>query len=248
MDEKYLYNSIKRPWHSPIKILNAGIKLYDIFGEAIDNRGEFQRVREGKAVAIMLLGFYLKDNQNSKNKQYMQYYDEGSSPDYVTMYPTEVPNKPIEGVFFEVEVVEFGKHSETDFVNFLTTKKLSALESKKGYDEKTHILCDVSKTTLVPPAHQINEELKKINPKSKVLYVGRTSPDKPVYSLVSVWPEVGSQENIDLEALSRTYPGPHNVRFKKSSKRFLDFERSNEPTINEFEIFGLDESYLRKKY
>ncbi len=237
----YIYDAYSRPWHSPKRVLISVLRIYKTFGDVVNYAGDFKRVREGKAVALMLLGHFV-DNQAA---YFMQYCTE-NSPDYVTVRQKERENKYIMGEFVEVEVVEYGEQTSQPLGEFLINSKLDPKKSGKSYDDKTTILCDITRHTEIPSYQALHDELAVINPKPQVFLTGHNA-NEGLYKLMGIWPNVAVVP-FNLNDVLRAYPPPNNVLFSKSTAEIIKFTPYSGDSPSDLEVFGLDAKVLEKKY
>lgn len=238
-----IFDITKYTWHSPRYILICFDRILAAFGEVVYSHGEFKKVREIKAVAILLLGLY-----KLQNIPYLLQISRDTSPDVITLRLREAKDISVEAQRQTVEVVTYGHFSDKGILEFLINTKLSPEKAKKSYDDKTVILCEITKQIRLPPYKLMFEELKKINPRPVVFTLGKISQDKHIYQICQIWPEIDFLTDIDMIELANSYPKPHNTRFIKSASKKVTIAPSVLPKPNEFEVFGLDKAKLYKKF
>lgn len=231
----------KYPWFSPTYVLHAHADIVRLFGqEIIDTKTEFQRVEEMRKTAVMVLALHKRTGV----RLLMQASRE-TFPDVLTLELIESLDKPVHGSYQTVEVVDFGKNGEQDVAQFLLDIKLKS--KKKAYDEKTMILCYINKSFHANFA-EIHKKLKNETFKPKIVYLLGRIEDSQDYMLTQIYPEV-AHVRIDALAQSKIYPKPYHSTFTLSSKKKIEFTKVAgvaRPTA--FEVFGLNEAELRKKY
>jgi hypothetical protein len=237
----YIFDSGLYPWHSPRYVLEAYDSLIQTFNDQALGSKDFEKAREARLVAISLLGIH-----ELTKRHYLMQVSRENSPDIVTMFRAELKGMPVHGFFQEVEVVSFDKNSpETDVVEFLKRTKLSP---KYSYDNKTIILCEVKRDMRLPPYETIHTRLKELNPLPTVIIIGKISPEKLIYKICQIWPTLDLLTDIDVFELANKYPSPHNLQLTKGSDHQIKYGKRVAGKPGYFEVFGLDEIKLKKKY
>lgn len=232
-----------RPWHSPAYVLFCFDKILEIFKEKISIHRDFKKAREARAAAILLLGI------NKLQKiHYMMQIVEDESPDILSIRLVESKNRPIIGEIQGIEILSYGSYSQGEVTDFIINKKLSPSVSKKAYDDKTIILCEVKKKVKLLPYLKMYKKLKKINPISTVFIFGKVSPVKHIYQICQIWPKVDYLVDVDLVNLVKKYPQPHNLMITRSSEKKINYISSEAQKPTPFEVFGLDKRLLIRRF
>lgn len=231
-----------RPWHSPSYVLWSLDQLILKYGEIVGTKREFQKAREARAVALLLLGI-----NKTQGLHYMMQISDDNSPDIRSIRLVERPNQPTVGEIQDVEVVTFGNYSDGEVADFIINKKLN---SKKAYDDKTIILCEVIKRTNLQPYVTMYEKMKSINPLPTIFVLGKISPeqDRYVYQICQIWPSIDYLEDIDVLQQVKTYPAPHNLMLNHGPAQIITYTKSGKAKPTPYEVFGLNEQELVKKY
>ena len=116
------------------------------------------------------------------------------SPDFYCY--TFIHNKKIGGSErpeIKLEVFEYRKEdNEGDFLEALKKIKLN-----KIVDPNLTLVCYIRRNQVVPPAVELNQKLKEINPKVKdIWYLGDVTPDAKTWRIIQLYPNTLA---IDLD-------------------------------------------------
>jgi len=161
------YDVHKDSWYSPIRVIQGFHFLEQRYGDNI-YKSEFKRAREMFAAAVALLGAY---ELSSENRYFLQINRQSESPDVMAGTQTEAESSGILLELMQMEVTDFEEHFPSDdIVEFLKVTKLSP---KKGYGEKTVIVCMVNRM-LSLNHRDVAEKVKALNPKSTIYILGRS--------------------------------------------------------------------------
>lgn len=230
-------------WYSPAYVIYMTNELIEIYGQKIiDKDPMLKRVSEMKAVAIMLLAQY-----KVFGKHYFMQSSKEEFPDVWTLYQEEVPGKNVDTKYQTVEVVTYETHSNMPVADFILKTKL--INPKKAYDEDTVILCYIRKSGTFIDFNILYKKLgeHKFKP-SRVFVLGNKLFNEKLFIVSQVWPAI-HHEVIDYITRTKTYPLPHKMFFKKGVPKKINYKTgSTTLKTNPYEIFNLDESYLRNKY
>jgi hypothetical protein len=201
-------------WFSPINVLYHFARLESLLSSTERKTRSFKKAKEAYRVAIMLMGI-IKLQQRQYWLQIIK--DEEGSPDIRTGTFVIETGKPKEFTMQEIEVVNFEQHSNENIIDFLKRTKLSP---KRPYPSYITFLCDVSKTTLLPPYRQIRDELKSITVKNSVVILGKIHPQKHIYRICQVHPEIDLLTDFDVmeEAYNKKYRGVLSLKLGTDDK------------------------------
>lgn len=239
------YNAQEKHWVSPRLILVYYDKLLKILGDNMFKSDDFKKVFEAKAAAIALLGVH----KGSGNHFMMQVpKDINESPDIVTMNLKEYSDKPVQMEIQDVEIIEYGENSQEDIATFLIKEKLDPMQSKKAYDDKTIIICHITKSKVLVSHPGLHEKIKKVNPKATVYLLGQVSHPSRRYRLVRVWPHLDSLIYIDVVNDGNSYPKPDSLKLSLGTNKKIVTGKSNIPLPTPYEVFELNEEELKKKF
>lgn len=187
----------KYPWFSPTRVLIHYLQLKSKVGmDTIETQGKYQKVREMKAVSLLLLGIM----KNQGVEFWLQPVLEESAPDVRTFCLGLDKQGVIEQWVQAVEVIEYGEHSEGDIANFIWQKKFAR---RKAYPPYFVILCEIRKNIFLPPLKTLNRQLLKLNPSTDVLIIGRLDPVKEIYRIAQIYPKIDLIEEFDAATESR---------------------------------------------
>ena len=230
----------KYHWLSPVFVIQSAVKMYQLYSEeVVTTKNEFKKVQEAVAAAFALLGMY----QDQRVHYFMQ-CSRDRSPDILTLTLAEIPVAPyVEGRYQTVEVVTYEAHSDESIFEFLVKTKLSP---KKAYDDKTIILCHVSKAMQIPDERDLHNMLKTVSPKPQIVILGKLKNAETKYTLMQVWPFAARIE-YDAATLAKSYPQPPHMKLLRTMDKKVKFTHTNEvkaPTI--YEVFGIDEEKVKK--
>jgi hypothetical protein len=204
-------------WFSPLNVIHHYGRLQTVLSSAKKRSKAFRKATEAYHVAIMLVGTI--DYQGIE--YWMQLVDDReSSPDIRTARYAKRDNRENWLDTQDVEVVEYERHSDISIPEFLVEKKL---ETSKGYDDLTTILCRVNKTTALPPYKQIYSALMNVPSRSPVIILGKIHPTEEKYRICQVHPSLDLLHDFDVTHLlqSKQYRGVLKVR--RSGKKKLGF-------------------------
>jgi hypothetical protein len=211
------------------------------YDKAVFSDRLFQKAREGRSVAILLLEIHRRQGLH-----FLMQISEDDSPDVRTVTLQEIPNNPVHGYFQEIEVVNLGPHSLTEnIIEFLKQTKLS---KEKSYDEKTIILCQIDKDMVSGPWEGMHSELKYLNPKFPIYIMGKVSKDQEIYRICHVWDELERPSDIDISTLAKSYPKPDTVVLTLSVEKNITFKPINRSRPSVFEILHLNEVDIINKF
>lgn len=241
------YNAQKKHWVSPRLVLVYYDQFLKLFGDKIFKSVDFKKVLEAKVAAIVLLGIH-KLTANHFMMQVPVAVNE--SPDIITMNLREYPDKPVQMGTQDVEVVEYSEKSQEDIATFLERTKLSPSLSKKAYDDKTIIICHITKNNVLVSHPNLHNKIKQIKPVSKatVYLLGPIPHKDKYYRLVRVWPELDSLVEIDIVNDGNNYPKPHSCKFSLGMNKKIIFGKSGLPLPTPYEVFELSEEEIKRKY
>lgn len=230
-------------WYSPAYVIYMANELVKLYGQdTLDRDHIFKRVGEMKVTAIMLLAQY-----KVTGKQYFMQSSKDEFPDVWTLYQEEVPGKNVNTKYQTAEVVTYEKHSNIPVADFILKTKL--INSKKGYDEDTVIICYIRKGGTFIDFNILYAELSKHKFKpSRVFTVGNRLSNPGIFIVSQVWPDI-HHEAIDYVERTKSYPLPHRMFFKKGVPKKIEYKigGTTSPT-NPYEAFNLDGQFLKKKY
>lgn len=204
-------------WFSPINILYHYARLESVLPPDKRKTRSFKKAKEAYHVAIMLMGI-IKFQQRHYWLQVVK--DEEGSPDIRTGTFVIEAGRPRGFTIQEVEVVDFEQHSDENIVDFLKRTKLSP---KRPYPPHTTFLCNVSKTTLLPPYAQIHDRLKSVVAENPVVVLGRIYSRRHIYRICQVHPEMDLLVDFDVmkESYNKKYRGV--LRLKLGADDRLNF-------------------------
>lgn len=239
------YNAQEKPWVSPRLVLIYYDRILKIFGDNIFTSSDFRKVIEAKVVALTLLGVH-KGNGGHFLMQVPVAVNE--SPDIVTMKLKEYLDKPVQMEMQDVEVVEYGEKSQEDISTFLIKEKLDPKQSKKAYDDKTIIICHITKNKVVVSHPDLHQKIKTVNPKAKVYLLGQVPHPTKRYRLIRVWPQLDSLIYIDVVNDGNNYPKPDSLKLSLGTNKKIVIGKSDMPLPTPYEVFELDEERLKKKF
>lgn len=190
-------------------------------------------MEEAFHVAIMLVGIM----SLHKKKYWLQIVsDTEGRPDIKTgcyKEPWDLHNDT--WVTHFVEVVTFEGHSsEKNLLDFLKRTKLT---KTTPYDPQTIILCRIDKDFHIPPLQQLEADFKKENFQNPVIILGKISPDKELYKIAQINPQLDLVKEFDLEKELKKDPHTRVLNLKRGPKT----ESKYEPDVKHypFEKLGI---------
>ena len=219
-------------WFAPINVLYHYARLESIVSPQENEKSAFKKATEAYNVAIMLMGII----KYQKRQYWLQVTkDEEGTPDIRTGTFVIRKGQPKELAIQEVEVIEFGQHSQDYIVDFLKRTKLS---SKRAYPSTTTILCKVSKTVQLPPYKKIYNDLRTVAVKTPVIILGKIHPSKHIYRICQVHPNIDLLVDFDVmeESYNKKYRGV--LRLEKGANDSLNFIYVPNEKHYPFELLG----------
>ena len=232
------YNAQQKEWVSPKLVLIYHDKLLSKYGNLVYTNGLFKKVIEAKAVAISLIGI----NKVTKEHFMMQVpKDINSSPDIVTMNLREYADKPVQMEIQDIEVVEYREISSETILDFLVKTKLSSGK----YDEKSIILCYITKKNTLIDHQKLHEGILAINPKAMVCLLGEIPSSNKCFRYVRVYPKPDSYVEFNIKDAEK-YPSPDACSFTLGSNKKVVYGKGNKPLPNETSVFELDINKINK--
>ena len=196
-------------WFSPINVLYHFARLDNVVTPEYKKTKDYKKAYEANLVAIMLIGII----KLQKQQYWMQLVkDDEGTPDIRTFRYAKKNDILNWQEVQEVEVVHYEKHSSESITDFLKRTKFSF---KKSYPETTIILCFVDKTTKLGSLEQLAQEMQAVKQKNPVIILGNTHPNKTIYLICQVHPEIDLLTEFDAmeEAKNKKYIGVLKVRF-----------------------------------
>lgn len=234
------YNVQKFPWYSPHLIIRSINKLTKIYGNNIEDKGEFKLAREMFDAAVALLGAYELD---SSNKYFMQANAQSSSPDVMSAKQAEQLNEPILLELNQIEIVTMNEYSDTDdVVEFLKRTKLS---SKKSYSEKTLIVLVINKKIQIN-RREIADSLEKINPKPTIYILGKLAGDNDKWTIFSPWPLLTKFVIYSLSDTMKKYQLPECVSLHRRIQHKVSYSDPTTVTTTIQQLFNIKEDAVEK--
>ncbi|HUD20311.1 MAG TPA: hypothetical protein VMR81_07755 [Patescibacteria group bacterium] len=237
------YNAQKYPWYSPHFVIRAMSLLTKLYGANVEDKREFQLAREMFDSAAALLGVYELHNDN---KYFLQPNLQSASPDVVAAKNTEMVDAPVVLEETNLELVRMNEYAGTDdVVEFLKRTKLS---SKKSYDNKTLILCVISKKIQIN-IQKIADSLREINPKPKstIYILGILQGDKDRWTIFSPYPDLVPPVIYSLAETIKKYQLPGSVTMHRGSVKKITYEKMDKQlTTTVYEVFNIDEYQVQK--
>lgn len=201
-------------WFHPVNVLYHFARLDSLARPEYKRTKEFRKAYEANLTAIMLMGIVKLQKQN----YWMQLVeDKEGTPDIRTFRYAERNGILNWQEIQEVEVVQYEYHSNELLTDFLKNKKLPP---KKSYPETTTILCLADKITLLPPWQKQFEALQDVQAQNPVIILGKTHPDKNIYTICQIHPEIDllCEFNLEAEAVGKKSVGVLKVHFDPKGK------------------------------
>ena len=237
------YDVQKYSWYSPHFVIRAMHLLTKLYGVSVEDKHEFQLAREMFDSAAALLGVYELHNDN---KYFLQPNLQSESPDVVAAKNIETVDAPVLLEKTNLELVRMEEHADSDdVVEFLRKTKLS---SKKSYDNKTLIVCVISKKIQIN-IRKIADDLRDINPKPKstIYILGKLQGDKDRWTILSPYPDHVPPVIYSLAETIKKYQLPGSVTMHRGSVKKITYEKMNEQlTTTVYEVFNIDEAKVQK--
>ncbi len=233
------YNAQEKCWVSPRLVLVYYDELLKTYGDKVLTSREFKKVIEAKVVAIALLGI----NKFTRLHFMMQVPKAiNDSPDIVTMNLVESDDKPVHMNLQDVEVVEYSERESLDLGTFLINTKLSPKLAKKAYDDKTIILCNITKNNVHINHKKVHDEIREIKPKPAVYLIGPIPKPNKTFVLTRIWPELDKSIEIDVVNDGNNYSKPDSCKFSLGTNKKVVFGKSPLPLPSKREVFELSEN------
>lgn len=245
MTNEVNYNVQLESWYSPAEIIRRYEMLRDGYGDEILSKGEFKRAREMFCGAITLLGAYVLSQENV---YFLQGNNQSTSPDVMAAKQRERDGAPILAEVSQLEIVEMNDYYPgNDVVEFLKNTKLSP---KKGYNEHTLIVCVVNKQIPVD-RKEIARKLAEIKPAIKpyIYITGRIGePEQEEFSIFTPYPRPTKIVLYKIPDVIGAYSIPPRIRFNLGMADKISYEKAELEPVNTYDIFGLHQALIEKKY
>ena len=230
-------------WYSPGYVIIMAERLVVVYGQpTIDADTRFKKVGEMKATAIMLLAL-----RKAFGTHFFMQPSKEDSPDVWTLYQEKIQDKNVDTKYQTVEVITYETHSNMSVANFILSKKL--INPKKAYDSETIILCYIRKAGAFVDFNELYKEFNQYTFKpTRVFIVGNTLNNSAIFMLSQVWPDI-HHEAVNYVERANAYPLPNRIFFKRGTTKEINY--SGEMThskVDPYEVFNLDEKYLKNKY
>lgn len=234
------YNSQEKEWVSPRLVLYYYNLLLKKHKSKFHNR-IFDKAREARVSAISLLGFHKKTGVH----YFLQVPKKiNESPDIVTMNRKEYSDKPVQQEIQDVEITEYGENSREDLPTFLIRKKISPKESGHAYDEKTSIICYLTKKiTKVNQAH-LYEKIKENNPRAHIYLLGGVPNKNNWYRLTQIWPSLGGSVEFDVLEEAIKYPKPDSLSLSIGTNKIIIDKPSGKSLPSPYNVFEINEQLI----
>ena len=120
--------------------------------------------------------------------------------------------------------------------------------TRRAYDEKTIIICHITKNNVLVSNFDLQNQLKRINPRPVVYLLGPIPQKNKHYRLVRIWPELDKPIEIDILAEGNNYPKPDSLKLTLGTNKKVVFSKSSLPLPTPYEVFELNEKVLKKKF
>ena len=227
-DEEILINP-----HTAIRLF---ARTYLSFGNEVLEKRKYKITREAWIASMFLIGI-------SKETQSAWWLapvtDKSGSPDFncytfVRNTLKESTDKPR----IKLEVFEWRKEqAETVFIDALKKIKLD-----KIIDPQITIVCYVRRGAVLPPAVELNSQLKKISPNVKdIWYLGDVSSDAKIWRLTQIFPNTLAID-IDSDEILQTKEERSFVHAYRGKSDKIEFETTGKQVqlSPEFDIQIID--------
>jgi len=194
-------------------------------------------------VAVALLGAY---ELSSENKYFLQINRQSASPDVMAGKQTEAGSKGILLEMLQMEITEFEEHFPgADIIDFLKATKLSL---KKGYGDKTMIVCMVNR--VLPFNHRdVAGKVNALNPKSTIYILGRShGEDAAKFVIFSPFPKLTKPVKYDVFDTAKKYKLPPRIKLHRGSAKKISYEATHIEPENVYDMFDIDQKKVERKY
>lgn len=216
---------------NPYTAIRLFAKTYLHIGEKLLTDKKYKRTREAWIASMYLISL----KKESGQEWYFKPENRDGSPDFYCY--TFIYNEQKGGSIkpeMKLEVFEWGKEdNEKDFI-----KSLNRIKLNKIIDPSITLVCYVKKDAVLPPAVELNKEIKKINPKVKdIWYLGSVSQDSKFWRITQIYPNTLAID-IDYDEVLRT-KGEHGfISAYRGKSNKLEYEPTGKQVLltPEFEI------------
>ena len=187
-------------WFSPRFAINY---LWDLMKkdgtEKVLKNSNYKRAREAWIMGIALFGYMKLSNA----KWWLQ-VPQDDPPDIraMTMVPDYVKNLH-EMHHREVEIMQITKHTKGTIIDEIL-KKLAG----KSYIKETALLVYLQRTMFIEDIRKLAEDISKAKPKVADIWIlASTAPDRQVYILFSLYPQIQRVDFDVDEEVQKLEPG-----------------------------------------
>lgn len=207
-------------------------RTYLAFGETVLEDRKYKVTREAWIASMYLLGISKVTNSDW---WLTPVSDKSGSPDFnCYSFLRNASNKFTERSMIKLEVFEWRKEKkEADFL-----KALKKIKLDKIVDPQITIICYVRKDTVLPPAVDLNSQIKQISPKVKdIWYLGNTSIDGKMWRLTQIYPNTLAID-LDYDEILQTREEYSFLYGYKGKSDHVEYEPTEKQVLltPEFEI------------
>jgi hypothetical protein len=209
-------------WYSPASVICHYGSHLDALPPEEKTTKAFRKADELLVSAIALLGI----QEDESEKYWMQAVsDDEGTPDVRTgRWLPQIGSGARHWEYQDIEFVSFVPADGEDIPTFLHRTKLSR---KKAYDDKTIILCHITRPIHVPSWPAITEALRNIPRKSPIIVIGRTHPERKDYVLIQIHPQFKRIAAYNLDEILKKEDRRGVLRLHRGSKP-MNESRPNE--------------------
>jgi len=216
---------------NPYTAIRLFANTYRYIGNSILNDKKYKVTREAWIASMYLISL----KKHSGQEWFFKPEVHNGSPDFYCY--TFVHDKTKGGSIkpeMKLEVFEWRK--EDSEMSFL--KSLKRIKLDKIIDPNITIVCYVKKDAVLPPAVELNKELKKINPKVKdIWYLGSISKDSKIWRVTQVYPNTVAID-IDYDEVLDTKEEHSFIHAYRGKSKKLEYEPTGKQILltPEFDI------------
>lgn len=230
------YNAREKHWVSPRLVFVYLNDLAKSHGESFVRTNK--KLFEARTVAIVLLGIHKLTGLHF----FLQVpKDIDHQADVVTMHLTEHDDKPVQAQIQDVQVVEYGENSIESLGDFVLSKKMNPRTSGKAYDDKTIIICHITKKNLVVDHYRLHKQIEVFAPRPELYLLGGI-PGRKVgeHRLRRIWPQLDQAVEFNIFDEAINYPKPDSLKLSLGASKKITLNGNGGPLPDKYEVFELE--------
>lgn len=216
MNEEILVN--------PYTAIRLFAKTYLHFGDMVFRDRKYKITREAWICSMFLLAL----KKNSGEDWYFKPETKTGSPDFYCY--TFIHDKSKKGSIrpeLKLEVFEWRKEDgKNDFMEALKKIKL-----RKIVDPQLTLICYIRRNQKIPPAIELNKQLKELKPKVKdIWYLGDITPDSKTWRITQIYPNTLAID-LDYDEIITTKEEHSSIHAYRGKSEKMEYEPTGKKVL-----------------